>query len=104
MTQSNQNKVCKVAYNLAMEDFKKSGYKYECKRLRSCSAWVYASDNWFLLKSYNTFVACINRNSGEAHDFLRYVYGYTATSAQHIAKFFNDYNAIPSLRYRYYPN
>lgn len=92
----------RAAYDCAMKDFEKSGSKYTCKRLRTCQAWVYASDNYFLLKSYDTFVAVINRNSGYGYDVLRYVYGYTATSAQHMSKFFNDYNAIKV--YRYYPN
>lgn len=92
----------RAAFECAMKDFEKSGSKYTCKRLRTCQAWVYASDNYFLLKSYDTFVAVINRNSGYGYDVLRYVYDYTATSAQHISKFFNDYYAIKVCRY--YPN
>ena len=59
--------------------------------LRSCKAEVYTTPNYYLLRSYGTIVACIARNTGECFDFLRYVYGYTATSAQHIAKFKSDY-------------
>lgn len=62
-----------------------------CKRLRSCSAWVYETDNFYFLKSYDTFVACICKRNNACFDVLRYVYGYTSTSAQHIAKFFSDY-------------
>ena len=75
-------------------------------RLRSCSAEVLASNNYYLLKSYNTIVAAID-NDGVCYDFLRYVYGYTATSAQHIAKFFSDYGRgawrSDMKIYRYYP-
>ena len=53
----------------------------------------------FILKSYETFVACINRDTGVGYDLLRYVYCYTVTSAQHISKFFNDYNAVIIIRY-----
>lgn len=107
MEKMNMNKInrqnnrifSRYAFDQAMADFDETGKKYTCKRLRSCQAWVYSSDHWFILKSYDTFVACINRDTGVAYDVLRYVYGYTATSAQHISKFFNDYNAIRFVRY-----
>lgn len=92
----------RAEYDCAMKDFEKNGSKYTCKRLLTCQAWVYTSDNYFLLKSYNTFIAVIDRNSGCGYDVLRYVDRYTSTSAQHISKFFNDYNAIKVCRY--YPN
>lgn len=63
----------------------------DIKRLRSCSAWVYETEHYYLLKSYETFVACIIKESNVSVDVLRYVYGYTPTSAQHISKFINDY-------------
>lgn len=102
MTQNLKNKISVHAYNDAMEEYSKIPWKYQPKRLRTCNASVYATDNYFILKSYNTVVAVLNRNSGIGYDVLRYVYGYTATSAQHISKFFNDYNAVLTLRY--YPN
>lgn len=61
------------------------------KKLRSCQATVYIYDEYILLKSYNTIVAGIDRKTDTLYDFLRMVYGYTATSAQHIAKFSHDY-------------
>ena len=70
-------------------------------RLHYCNAVVYATKNYFLLRSYRTTVAVINRNSGEAADVLRGVYGYTATSAQHIRKFFQDYLAVKVYTWRY---
>ena len=75
-------------------------------RLRYCSAVVLWTPRYFYLKSFNTIVACINRNTGVKIDMLRYVYGYTATSAQHISKFFNDYEislSYPAKRYTYKP-
>ena len=63
------------------------------KRLRTCSAYVYETDSYYLLKSYATFVAFIRKSDGECFDILRNVYGYTSTSAQHIAKFKHDYHA-----------
>ena len=70
-------------------------------RLRSCNAYVLASSNYYLLKSYSTIVAAIDAD-GNVYDFLRCVYGYTATSAQHIAKFRNDYSRN-GKRFTYYP-
>ena len=74
------------------------GPNEDVKRLRSSSAKVYTLEKYFVLQSYNTIVAVIDRDTGEAYDFLRYVYGYTATSAKHISAFFHDYS-----RSGYYP-
>lgn len=74
-------------------------------KLRSCKATVYESTNFYILISYNTIVACIEKSTDTLFDFLRYVYGYTATSAQHIAKFNHDYCAEKwgcKNQYRYY--
>ena len=62
------------------------------KQLRSCQAKVYTYASYYVLQSYGTVVAAIDRDTGIAYDFLRKVYGYTATSAQHISKFFHDYS------------
>lgn len=61
------------------------------KRLRTCQAMVLEFEGFYILQSYHTIVAAIIKDTGEEFDFLRMVYGYTATSAQHIAKFFADY-------------
>ena len=71
-------------------------------RLRTCSAWVYETENFYLLRSYNTFVASYNKETHEFIDFLRYVYGFTSTSAQHIAKFRNDFARKANYRLTYY--
>ena len=62
-------------------------------RLRSCQAYVYETEHYFWLRSYGTFVAFIEKTTDTCYDILRMVYGYTATSAQHIAKFRRDYGA-----------
>ena len=67
------------------------GTPIKYKRLRTCQAMVFEFDNCYILQSYHTLVAGIRKDTGEEFDFLRMVYGYTATSAQHIAKFFADY-------------
>lgn len=61
------------------------------KRLRTCQAEVCETSSFYVLRSYNTIVACIEKSTDTLVDALRYVYGYTATSAKHIAKFNQDY-------------
>ena len=56
-------------------------------QLYNCSATVYRLGHLLVLKSYNTFVCIFDTTNNEFYDFLRYVYGYTNTSAQHISKF-----------------
>lgn len=70
------------------------------KRLRSCSAEVAPVMDaetgelmYYVLRSYRTIVAAIDVSNDTLYDFLRYVYGYTSTSAQHISKFSHDYGA-----------
>lgn len=67
------------------------GTPIKYKRLRRCQAMVFEFEDCYILQSYHTLVAGIRKDTGEEFDFLRMVYGYTATSAQHIAKFFADY-------------
>ena len=103
---TNQN----VINNLAMREFEHAlkeyneSYDYTIKHLRYCTAEVIITKNYYLLRSYNTIVASINRNIGTECDVLHKVYGYSATSAQHISKFFNDYAvslSYPAERYIY---
>ena len=75
-----------------------NNYTGNFKRLRSCSAEVAPVIDaetgellYYVLRSYNTIVAAIDVHTDTLYDFLRYVYGYTSTSAQHIAKFSKDY-------------
>ena len=84
-----------------VNDFKTTNnYTLKFKRLRSCSAEVapvidYETGEliYYVLRSYHTIVAAIDVRTDTLYDFLRYVYGYTATSAQHISKFSHDYGA-----------
>lgn len=71
-------------------------------RLRTCSACIFETEHFYLLKSYNTFIASYNKETHEFIDFLRYVYGFTSTSAQHIAKFHNDFARKANSRLTYY--
>ena len=77
----------------------KSGDLEKLCRLRTCKATVYESPFYLVLQSYNTVVAFIDKDNMTLYDFSRYVYGYTATTAQHIAKFANEYDVSHSDRY-----
>lgn len=77
------------------------GHTKNIRRLRTCKALVAETDHFYVLQSYSTLVAAIHKDTHEMFDFLRLVYGYTSTSAQHIAKFANDYGA--ETRYTYRP-
>lgn len=82
-------------YDLCFEEMmtERFNYKQDKKRLRSCTAWVYETTNYYVLQSYGTVIACIDKENDTLYDFLRYVYGFTNTSAQHIRKFSKDYGA-----------
>lgn len=87
------------------------GSEYTIHRLRSCSAEVLTTEHYHFLKSYNTIIyntiiAFIDKNTDTCYDVLRYVYGYTSTSGQHIAKFSHDYGHGKwgcTTELRYYP-
>lgn len=84
------NSIIEKEWNIAYNDFKSNAI-IASRKLRSCSAVVHETDNYYFLQSYNTIVAFIDKSTDTCYDVLRLVYGYTATSAQHIAKFSHDY-------------
>lgn len=81
------NKEAEAIFETAVDEYNDQCRFDDCVRLLSCQAWVYETTNFFLLKSYGTIVAVIDKASDTVVDVLRMVYGYTATSAQHISKF-----------------
>ena len=88
--QSIENITAKAIFNAAFNELD-AMHEYKYKRLRSCTAWVFETENFYLLKSFYTFIAAIDKRNSFCVDVLRDVYGYTSTSARHIAKFFSDY-------------
>ena len=95
-----------------LTEWEKAKQEFECSReytinrLRSCSAEVLTTEHYHFLQSYSTIVAFIDKNTDTCYDVLRYVYCYTPTSAQHIAKFRHDYGYGKwgcSAELRYYP-
>ena len=87
--QEHINEMCLDVYGNAFSEYLDG--ELNVSRLRKCSAEVYETAGYFLLRSYNTLVAVIEKSTGNCYDILRVAYGYTATSVQHIAKFSNDY-------------
>ena len=88
--QIESNKEVLAAVNRYNEEVKET-ILHHGKRLRTCQAYVYETPSFYVLRSYNTAVAIIEKSTDTCYDFLRYVYGYTNTSAQHISKFDKDY-------------
>ena len=84
------NNLCVSVWDECMQEATDYGLKYKGK-LRSCTAQILETPNFYVLQSYNTLIACIDKREDALIDILRYVYGYTATSAKHIAKFRQDY-------------
>ncbi len=70
-------------------------------RLYHCTAYVYYVGRYVILKSYQTIIAVYDGERGVLYDGLRYVYGYTATSAQHITKFKRFLPESPQAIYTY---
>lgn len=91
-------------FNKALDDLQDYACTHDVPlvRLRTSSAYVLETDNYYLLRSYDTIVAVIDKSTNICYDALRHVYGYTATSAKHINKFITDYTGnYPSLATRY---
>lgn len=93
------NEIVENAERKARRSYEKEINRIIRRNLRYCSAEVLETSEYFILCSYSTQIACIDKETKRGYDYLRLVYGYTATSAQHIAKFFSDYNAICTLRW-----
>ena len=94
-----ENRVCDYEWESVVNEWE-FDINPPVTQLRSSNARVVELRNYFVLVSYNAAVAAINIHTGVLYDMLRKVYGYTATSAQHIAKFANDYNATDIMRWR----
>ena len=103
MNQSKTNELVVHAYENCMAEYdalRQRGIIPRAERLYSCNAVTIECGEYVLLRSYNTIVAAYDGSTDAMYDFLRYVYGYTVTSAQHIAKFRGMFQ--PREFYRYY--
>ena len=112
MKKSEQLAINEKVVALVNEFNSSNNYALNWRKLRSCSAEVAPIIDaetgellYYVLRSYRTIVAAIDVRTDTLYDFLRYVYGYTSTSAQHISKFSKDYGSgkwgcAHSLTYR----
>lgn len=102
MKKSEQIEINEKCLN-AIKEFNTTDTELErVERLRTCTARVAVYPDVYVLQSYNTIVAFIDRKTDTLYDVLRYMYGYTSTSAQHIAKFEKDYcNGLWNCAHRY---
>ena len=71
------------------------------RRLNHCKAYFLETENYYVLRSYQTDIAIIDKRTDIMYEFLRFVYFYTSTSVEHITKFERLYE--PSARFTYYP-
>ena len=79
-----------------------------CERIRTlyyCNAEIWEYKGFLALVSYKTPIAVYAPDNATLYDCLRIVYGYTATSAQHISKFskwlaMNNYPLNSFVRFR----
>ena len=94
-----ENEYCLQGFHW-MENIIKSEQPISNTRLFTCSACVLEYDKIYVLQSYATPIALIEKETGVCYDFLRYVYGFTRTSAQHISKFMTKYNSNKKVLYR----
>lgn len=102
MKREDENVYCMKAYyeSMAIYDaYRQQGKHPQVVRLKNCKASTIHCDDYILLRSYQTIVAAYDTRYGIMYDFLRYVYGYTATSARHITKFRELYKPAEFLRF-----
>lgn len=104
MNKSEQNVINEQAEQMFKSAINELGVYALCglkgKRLRSCQAQVIETQNYYILQSYQTYVACISKGTGKCADVLRKVYGFTRSSAKQIAYFKSDYGATEVFTWR----
>ena len=70
-------------------------------QLNTCKAWVWVTPKYYMLQSYETFVACIPRYRDQTcYDVLRTEYKFSHSSATHIVKFMQLYGATNKITAR----
>lgn len=97
------NYLSKNLYEMAMNEacdewgFTNPEICLNAKQLNKCNARIYETENFYILESYSTFVAVIEKATGIFADVKFMVYNFEAaghtchTTTQHIAKFRRAY-------------
>lgn len=75
-------------------------YPSTIEQLNKCNAMIFNTEKYLILQSYQTIVAAIDKENETCYDWLRLVYGYTATSVRQIRKFMNKYGIVKIKRWR----
>lgn len=75
------------------------------RKLYCCQGDIWVYEGFLVLVSYGTPIALYTLDDSTLYDCLRIVYGYTATSAQHISKFSkwlaeNNFSVNSFVRFR----
>ena len=101
----NQTIINNVCHSMALAAKREYWYHVGKHRLYQCNAQVYTCPTLIILQSYNTLIAAYDVGTGKVFDFLRDVYGYTATSNTHVRKFCkwlqeHEYPVNQILQYR----
>lgn len=91
------NEKCLEKFNEAYEYIGKHDYKIY--PFRKCSAELIKSDKYIFLRSYRTLIAVYDVEENVVYDCLRYMYGSTNTSNQHIWRFYHDMHANKMYRW-----
>lgn len=98
--QKQENEIVELAWQKAQKVWLNALEELdEFERLDYCQAYTYQTRGYSFLISYNTLVAFID-DKGNIYDILRLVYGYTTTSAKHIAKFRNMFRHLSEHTWR----
>lgn len=92
--QMQENKVVELKRMQILNNSGKWWYEAPIEQLNKCQATVFDCGRYILLRSYQTIVAAIDKETETCYDWLRFVYGYTNTSAQHIRKFMDKYRIV----------
>ena len=89
--QRQENAIVMKKHEEIMKETENSLWWSRSWQLNHCQAYVYDTPKYYILRSYATIIAAIDKETDICYDWLRLVYGYKATSAQHISKFMRSY-------------
>ena len=96
--QRQENLIVEKRHSQIMKETENSLWWSRSWQLNHCQAYVYDTGKYYILRSYSTIIAAIDKETETCYDWLRLVYGYTATSAQHISKFMKQYGNYQKIK------
>ena len=92
------NNEVKLALSKYQDEISEAYSMNNWKQLYNCNATTIQTENLYILKSYNTIIAFIERSSNIAFYFIDIVYSgkERTTSRQHFSKFIKQYECMKS--------